>query len=87
MNASVEKQLFKKKNGVIKLAAYDLFNQNTNVNRSISGNSIIDTRSNRLTRFFMLTFTYRLQKFVGKQQQNAGFKGMGGMRTQEIKVQ
>ena len=70
MNASIEKQLFEKKNGIIKLAAYDLFNQNTNISRSVSANSIIDTRSNRLTRFFMLTFTYRLQKFQGQKPQN-----------------
>jgi hypothetical protein len=79
--------LFKKKNGIIKLAAFDLFNQNTNVNRSVNANSIVDTRSNRLARYFMLTFTYRLQKFVGKQPQNSGMRGMGGMRTQEIRVQ
>ena len=87
MNASIEKQLFKKKNGIFKLAAFDLFNQNTNINRTVTGNSILDTRTNRLTRYFMLTFTYRLQKFVGKQPQNTGMRGMGGMRTQEIKVQ
>lgn len=86
MNASIEKQLFKKKNGIIKLAAFDLFNQNTNVNRNINANSIVDTRSNRLTRYFMLTFTYRLQKFVGQQPQNNRI-GMGGARRQEITVQ
>jgi hypothetical protein len=86
MNASIEKQLFKKKNGIVKLSAFDLFNQNTNVNRSINANSIVDTRSNRLTRYFMLTFTYRLQKFVGKQPQNNRM-GMGGARRQEISVQ
>ncbi len=87
MNASVEKQLFKKKNGIVRFAAFDLFNQNTNISRTVNANAIVDTRTNRLTRYFMLTFTYRLQKFVGKQPQNSGMRGMGGMRTQEIKVQ
>ena len=73
MNASLEQQLFKKKNGILKLAAYDLFKQNTNISRSVYENTITDTRSNRLTRYFMLTFTYRLQKFAGVQPQ-------GGMR-------
>jgi len=77
MNASLEKQLFKKKNGVLKVAAYDLFKQNSNISRSVSGNSIIDTRTNRLTRYFMGTFTYRLQKFQGQQQQAGGMRGMG----------
>jgi hypothetical protein len=74
MNASLEQQLFKKKNGIIKFAAYDLFKQNTNISRSVNANSIVDSRTNRLTRYFMLTFTYRLQKFTGQQPQ-------GGMRT------
>ena len=76
MNASLEKQLFKKKNGVLKLAAYDLFKQNSNINRSVSANYITDTRSNKLTRYFMATFTYRLQKFAGVQSQGAGFRGV-----------
>jgi hypothetical protein len=73
MNTSLEQQLFKKKNGIIRFSAYDLFKQNTNINRTVSANSITDSRSNRLTRYFMLTFTYRLQKFTGQQPQ-------GGMR-------
>jgi Outer membrane protein beta-barrel family/CarboxypepD_reg-like domain len=76
MNGSIEKQVFKKKNGIIKLAAFDLFNQNTNVNRSVNANAIVDTRSNRLTRYFMLSLTYRLQKFSGKQPANSRPGGM-----------
>ncbi len=72
MNASIEKQLFKKKNGIIRLAAFDLFNQNTNISRNVAGPSIIDTRTNRLTRYFIATFTYRLQRFAGKTVQGPG---------------
>lgn len=68
INASIEKQLFKKKNGIIRLQAFDLLDQNSNISRSVNANSIIDSRSNRLTRYFMLSFTYRLQKFAGKQR-------------------
>lgn len=79
INASLEQQLFKKKNGILKLAAYDLLKQNTNISRSVSGAIITDTRVNRLTRYFMLTFTYRLQKFVGQAAQGGGMRpGMGG---------
>jgi hypothetical protein len=81
MNASLEKQLFKKKNGIIRLAAFDLFNQNSNISRQVQGNSIFDTRSNRLTRYFMATFTYRLQRFAGQNIQSRGpgvdFRKMG----------
>ena len=69
LNASIEKQLFKKKNGIIRLQGYDLFNQNSNISRSVNANSIIDSRTNRLNRYFMLTFTYRIQKFAVKPQQ------------------
>src|SRR5205085_5530422 len=70
LNASVEKQLFKKKNGLIRFQGFDLFDQNSNISRTVTSNSIIDSRSNRLTRYFMLTFTYRIQKFKGKQPQS-----------------
>ena len=56
----------KSKNSIIKFSTYDLFKQNTNINRKVSGTSIVDTRTNKLTRYFMVTFTYRLQKFVGQ---------------------
>ena len=81
MNASLEKQLFKKKNGIIKLAAFDLFKQNSNISRTVSGTSIIDTRTNRLTRYFIATFTYRLQRFAGQSVQGGpggDFRRMGG---------
>jgi hypothetical protein len=77
MNASLEQQLFKKKNGIIKFAAFDLFKQNTNINRTVNANSIVDSRTNRLTRYFLLTFTYRIQKFAGVQTQG-GMRTMGG---------
>jgi hypothetical protein len=67
LNASLEKQIFKKKNGIIRLQGFDLFNQNSNITRSVNSNTITDSRSTRLNRYFMLSFTYRLQKFAGKQ--------------------
>ena len=76
MNASLEQQLFKKKNGIVKFAAFDLFKQNTNISRSVNENYIRDTRTNKLTRYFMLTFTYRIQKFVGQQPMGDGLRGM-----------
>ncbi len=68
LNASFEKTLFKKKNGFLRFSAYDIFKQNTNITRTVSGNFITDTRTNRLTRYAMLTFTYRLNRFQGQQQ-------------------
>ncbi len=70
MNASLEKTVFKKKNGFIRLSGYDLFKQNTNISRVVTGNSITDTRTKLLTRYFMLSFTYRLNRFQGQQSGN-----------------
>ncbi len=72
MNASLEQQMFKKKNGVLRIAAFDLFNQNTNISRNVTANTIVDSRTNRLTRYFLLSFTYRLQKFAGQAIQGQG---------------
>lgn len=84
LNASIEKTLFKKKNGFIRLSGFDIFNENTSVTRQINGNAVIDSRVNRLTRYFMLTFTYRLMKFNGAQSGtqggNTSGQGQGGRR-------
>ncbi|HEX5024166.1 MAG TPA: outer membrane beta-barrel protein, partial [Agriterribacter sp.] len=85
LNASVEKTIFKKKNGFVRLSGFDIFNQNTNISRQISGNAIIDSRTNRLTRYFMLTFTYKLTKFKGKQpEQDTDNRGFGGDRRRRM---
>lgn len=66
MNSSLEQQFFKKKNGILKIEAFDLFKQNSNISRSVTANQIIDSRTNRLTRYFIASFTYRIQRFAGK---------------------
>lgn len=83
MNASLEKQLFKKKNGIIRLEAFDLFKQNSNISRSVTANQIIDSRTNRLTRYFIASFTYRIQKFAGQNVQGPGMdmRRMGAPRA------
>ena len=82
LNTYLEKQFFKDKRGSLRLQGFDLFNENTSVSRSISANSTIDTRSNRLGRYFMLSFTMRLQKFTGQKpaemEQGPGMRRMGG---------
>ncbi len=85
VNATLEKQLFKNKNASIKLQALDLLNENTNVARSVTGVAITDTRTNRLQRYFMLSFVYRFNKFKGAASGGPGFGGApagpsGGMR-------
>ena len=70
VNAGLEKQLFKKKNVSVKLQALDVLNQQTNINRSVFANSITDTRTNRLGRYYMATVVWKLNKFSGKAPQH-----------------
>ncbi|GAA4140351.1 TonB-dependent receptor [Sphingobacterium kyonggiense] len=53
------------KNNVMRLSANvnDLLNQGNMMSRQVSGNSIIDTRSNVVTRVFLLRLTYQLSGF------------------------
>ena len=82
LNASLEKEIFKKKNGFIRFSGFDIFKQNSNVSRQVSGNFITDTRTNRLTRYFMLSFTYRLNRF--RTSKNTGAPPIPGTRQMFI---
>ena len=65
-NASLEKPLTSKKQLILRLEAFDLLNQNTNISRNVTANLISDTRVNRLTQYFMVGIEYRLKKFKGQ---------------------
>ncbi len=75
INTYLEKQFFKDKTGTLRLQAYDLLNESTSVSRNVTASTITDSRSNRLSRYFMLSFTMRLQKFNGQQAQQIGTLG------------
>ena len=45
---------------------YDILNQNNNINRTISGNYIEDSKTQVLTRYYMLVFTYNIRSFGGR---------------------
>ncbi len=63
MNLSVGKKIFKNQLGELKLTVFDLLNQNTSINRTVSETYIEDTQTEVLQRFGMLTFTYNLRNF------------------------
>src|SRR5690606_10124942 len=86
INTYIEKQFLSGNRGTIRLQAYDLLNQQVNISRSITENSQIDSRSNRLARYFMLTLSYKFQKFAGgstaptNNQQGPGGRPGGNFR-------
>ena len=61
-NASLAKGFMKNKRGEIKLTVYDMLNKNVGINRNANQNYIEDTRYNVLQRYFLVSFTYRLNK-------------------------
>lgn len=61
-NASVAKSFLKNKRAEIKLTAFDILNQNQGVSRNANQNYIEDTRYNVLQRYFLLSFTFSLNK-------------------------
>ena len=71
-NASLAKQLFKKKEGEIKFSITDILNQNISVSRNVTNNYIQDVQNNVLQRYFLITFTYNLRKFPGGEQRKDG---------------
>ncbi|WP_256009239.1 outer membrane beta-barrel family protein [Desertivirga xinjiangensis] len=59
----LEHRFLKGNKGTIRLQAFDLFNQNTGISRDVFDNEIIDRQNNRLARYFLLSFNFRMQKF------------------------
>ena len=63
LNLYTEYRFLKGNMGALRLYAFDLFNENTGISRDVFGDEIIDSRSNRLGRYFMMSFVLRLRKF------------------------
>ena len=70
-NASLAREIFKKKNGEMKISVNDILNQNKSITRTVGDNYILDSKSNVLMRYFMLTFTYNLNR-AGINNRNQG---------------
>ena len=78
-NASIAKQVFKNKAGEIKLYVFDLFKQNQSITRNVTASYVQDVNTTVLQQYFLVSFTYNLRNFGGKNNQMPGFfRGNGG---------
>jgi hypothetical protein len=62
-NFSLGKKLFENDRGELTLTIYDILNQNKNIRRNVTESYIEDVRSQTLTRYLLLTFSYNLRQF------------------------
>jgi len=61
-NASISKFFLKNKRAEIKISAFDILNKNAGVARNVSQNQIVDQSYNVINQYFLVGFTYSLQK-------------------------
>ncbi|HTI58350.1 outer membrane beta-barrel protein [Mucilaginibacter sp.] len=84
LNTYVERRFLKSNVGTLRFSVFDVFNENTGFTSTQTAYSISQSNVNRLGRYYLLTFTLRLQKFAGQAPRGpggpGGFRGPGGGR-------
>lgn len=78
-NASVSYQFLSRRQATITLKGYDLLQMRSNVNHTVTANYVDDSRFTSLTRYFMLTFTYKINT-LGRGHGGRRGEGHGGGR-------
>jgi hypothetical protein len=69
-NASVRRILGKKSKFEVRVAAFDIFNKNIDIDQYAYRNVVGTSKTNTLARYFMLSLTYNMKGFENKIQKN-----------------
>ncbi len=84
-NAAVGYKFAKKQQCEVRISAFDILKQNNSLSRTINETYFEDMRTNVLTQYFMLTFTWNIKKFRApiasggeEKGENRGGGGHGG---------
>lgn len=80
LNAYIERRFLKNNAATIRAGVFDIFNQNTGYTYTSSGTSTTESNVNRLGRYYMVSFTLRLQKFAGRSPFQDGGRERGHFR-------
>lgn len=62
---------FLKRKATVTLAAYDILNKQSNINRNVNANGRTDTENNSIHSYFMASFRYRFNIFGSKEAREA----------------
>ncbi len=80
IDSYLEKQFLKGKKASFKLQASDILNQSTSLSYIATGNTSTLSESNRLARYFLLSFTFNFSKFAGNSTEMPDMGGDGRRR-------
>nr|WP_294869731.1 TonB-dependent receptor [uncultured Pedobacter sp.] len=79
LNTYIERRFLKNNVGTLRFSVYDAFNENTGFTSTQNAYAITQSNVNRLGRYYLFTFTLRLQKFAGRPPRGMpGGPGGGG---------